>query len=201
MLPAPAPLARVLGADVRERTSAGELSARRVLYWLLVIAALSTLLRAVLVQLAHAPMVFNDELGYTKLAQSIGLDGRLAVLGNEGFSYSPLYPVLLAPIYTLGASAPVAYALVKILNALLISLAIFPLYKIARFALPRRDSLIVVGLSAVAPLMSFPAFTMSENLAYPLCLTALWAMLAAVQHPSAGRDVLPPSRRRRRASS
>jgi hypothetical protein len=142
------------------------------------------------VQLVHAPTVFNDELGYTKLALSLGSEGRLAVLGNEGFSYSPLYPVLLAPIYALGASVPTAYALVKIVNAVLISLAIFPIYKIARFALPRRDSLIVVGLAAVAPVMAFPAFTMSENLAYPLCLAALWALLAAVQRPSAGRDAL-----------
>jgi hypothetical protein len=190
LLSAPASRAQPFADGARDRSIAGDLSARRALVWLVAIAAVSALSRAALVQLVHAPTVFNDELGYAKLAQSIGLDGRLAVLGNEGLSYSPLYPAVLSPIFALEASVPTAYALVKVVNALLISLAVFPLYKIARFALGRRDSLIVVALSAVAPLMSFPAFTMSENLAYPLCLCALWAMLAAVREPSTVRDLL-----------
>jgi len=144
----------------------------------------------VLGAVVSAPTVFSDELGYTKLAQSIGLDGRLALFDREGFSYSPLYPGLLAPIYALGASAPTAYTAIKIVNALLISLSIFPLYKIARFALPRDHSVLVAGVAVFAPLMSYAAFTMSENLAFPLCLMALWAMLEAVRTPGPRRDAL-----------
>ena len=85
----------------------------------------------------------------------------------------PLYPALLSPIYALGASAPTAYTLIKLVNAILISLAIFPTYKIARFAVPRELSLLVAGLSIVAPLMFLSSFSMSENLAYPVCLARL----------------------------
>jgi hypothetical protein len=154
------------------------------------LAIVSVVLRLLLVALVEAPAVFNDELGYMKLAQSIGLDGRLALLGHEGLSYSPLYPALLAPFYALGASGPTVYALAHVTNAVLISLAVLPVYKIARFVLPRRESVLVAGLSVVAPLMSYASFTMSENLAYPLALAALWAMLAAVRAPSLRADAV-----------
>jgi hypothetical protein len=183
--------ARPADPDSGGRSLSRRLSSDRgVLVSLVVLAALSFALRVVLASLAHAPVVFRDELGYMKLAQSIGLDGRMALFGNEGFSYSPLYPALLSPIYALGASAPTAYALIKVVGAFTISLSVFPLYKIARFAMPRRDSILIAGVSILAPLMSFPAFTMSESLAYPLCLMALWAMLAAVREPSARKDAV-----------
>jgi hypothetical protein len=165
-----------------------EPSARTAFLCLLGMVVLSTLLRAALATRVHAPTVFSDELGYEKLAESIGRSGRLALFNNGGLSYSPLYPLLLSPIYALGASAPTAYSLIKIVNAILISLAIFPTYKIARFALPRRYSLMVAGLGVVAPLMVYPSFTMSENLSYPLCLAAIWALLETVRAPSIRAD-------------
>jgi hypothetical protein len=154
------------------------------------LALISALVRVVFVSRIHAPTVFNDELGYVKLAESLGRTGRLALLDNPGASYSPLYPLVLSPIYALGASAPTAYALIKIVNACLLSLAVIPTYKIARFVLPRRFSLLVAGLTIVAPLMTYTSFTMSENLAYPLCLVAIWAMLEAVCRPSVRSDAL-----------
>ena len=115
--------------------------------WLAGIALVSALIRIVLVSQVHGPWIFMDELGYQRLAQSIGQTGHLALFGKSGLSYSPLYPLVLSPIYALGASAPTAIRAIKIVNAVLISLAVFPSYKIARFVLPRRPSLLVAGLS------------------------------------------------------
>jgi hypothetical protein len=154
------------------------------------IAALSTALRIVLVMRVHAPTVFSDELGYNKLAQSIGESGKIALFNKQGLSYAPLYPALLSPIYALGASPHTAYDWMKIVNAVLISLSVFPTYKIARFALSRRPSLLVAVLAALTPLMTYSSFTMSENLAYPLCLVAIWAMLVAVRAPRPRNDAL-----------
>jgi hypothetical protein len=165
-------------------------SGRALVLSLVAIAAFSTLVRVLLGTAAHAPTVFMDEMGYTKLAQSIGLDGRMALFNEEGFSYSPLYPALLAPIYALGASGATAYTLIKVVNAFLISLSVFPLYRIARFVLPPNRSLLVAAVSVFAPLMSYPSFTMSENLAYPIALVAIWAMLAAVRTPGVRADAL-----------
>jgi hypothetical protein len=153
-----------------------------VALWLLAIAALSIVLRILLLAEVHGPWVFMDELYYQKLAQSIG-NGHLALFDNHGLSVPPLYAAVLAPIYALGASAPAAYELIKIVNAVLMSLSIIPIYKIARFILPRSGSLVVAGLSALAPLMYYSALAMSENVAYPLFLVAVWVMLLTVRSP------------------
>jgi hypothetical protein len=181
----------VAAADRRYRgLIASDLSSGAVLVWLIVLAAASTALRAAMSTRVQTGIVFPDELGYTKLAQSIGLNGRFGLFDEPGMSFSPLYPILLSPIYALGASAPTAYALIKLVNALLISLAVFPTYKIARFVLPRRSALIVAAISAVAPLMTYASLTVSESLAYPLCLLALWALLETTQKPTVRGDAL-----------
>src|SRR5436305_1429797 len=46
------------------------------------------------------------------------------------------------------------------------------------------------ALSVLAPLMLYSGFEMSESLAYPLCLVALWTMLRAVRRPSLRNDAL-----------
>ena len=174
---------------VAQRLLAGE-TARDVAWALITIACASILLRLVLATVAHAPVVFSDELGYEKLAQSIGQTGHLALFGDRGLSYSPLYPAFLAPIFAAGASAPTAYALIKVVNAVLMSMSIFPMYKIARFVLPVRSAIIAAALSAAAPLMFYASFSMSENLAYPVCLLTIWAMLATTRTPSIRNDAL-----------
>jgi len=161
-----------------------------VALWLIAIAVFSIALRIVLLSEVHGPWVFMDELGYQKLAQSLGQNGHLALFDKTGLSLSPLYSVVLAPIYALGASAPAAYAWIKIVNAVLMSLSVVPIYKIARFVLPRRSSLVAAALSALAPLMYYSALAMSENLAYPLFLASIWAMLVAVRSPSRRADAV-----------
>src|SRR5436190_2495295 len=111
-------------------------SGRNVVLFLIGIAALSAGFRMLLFAHISGPFVFKDELGYERLAYSIAKTGRLALLDKPGMSYSPLYSVLLAPIFALGASAPTAYHWIRLANAALISLAIFPIYKIARFVRP-----------------------------------------------------------------
>jgi hypothetical protein len=167
-----------------------EVSSREAAIAVTVIAVFSVVLRIFIVRSVHAPTVFSDELGYEKLAQSIGTTGHLALFGKAGLSYPPLYPALLSPIFALGASAPTAYTVIKIVNALLISLAIFPTYKIARFVLSRRLSVLVAALTAAAPLMAYSSYSMSENLAYPVCLFAIWATLEAIRSPSVRSDAV-----------
>jgi hypothetical protein len=173
--------------DRLERVARDRLS---VALWLIAIAVLSVALRIVLLAEVHGPWVFSDELYYQKLAQSIGRAGHLGLFNKHGLSVPPLYSVVLAPIYALGASGSAAYEWIKIVNAILMSLSVIPIYKIARFVLPRRSSLVVAALSALAPLMYYTALAMSENLAYPLFLASVWAMLVAVRSPSRRADAV-----------
>ena len=61
-----------------------EPSARTATRCLVGLFVLSVVVRSVLVSLVFAPTVFSDELGYTKLAQSIGETGRMALYNNPG---------------------------------------------------------------------------------------------------------------------
>jgi len=163
---------------------------RRAALWLTALFLVSFALRALLTTEVKSPFIFLDELVYPRLAVGIGHSARLSLFGATGLTYPPLYPLALAPIYALHASGTTAYTWIKIFNALLMSLALFPIYKIGRFVLPRRHALIVAGLAALAPLMYYTTLAMSENLAYPLCMFSLWAMLAAIQAPSVRRDAV-----------
>jgi hypothetical protein len=154
------------------------------------LATLSAVLRALLVGQVHGPFVFMDELGYERMAQSFAHTGHFSLFGKTGLAYSPLYPIVLSPIYALTDSMQTAYEWAKVENAVLLSLSVFPIYAIARSVLPRGRSLGVAALSVIAPLMLYSGFEMSENLAYPLCLLAFWAMLRAVRQPGMVNDAV-----------
>jgi hypothetical protein len=154
------------------------------------LAVIAAALHAFLVGRVQGPFVFMDELGYERMAQSFAHTGHFSLFGKGGLAYSPLYPVLLSPIYALTSSMHTAYEWAKVENAVLLSLSVFPVYGIARFVLPRGRSVAVAALSLLAPLMLYSGFEMSESLAYPLCLLAMWTMLRAVRRPSVQNDAL-----------
>jgi hypothetical protein len=161
-----------------------------VLLWLAAIFAVSAALRILLASEIRGPFIFLDELAYARMAQSLAQNGHLALFDKAGVSYAPLYAVVLTPIYALHASAPAAYHWIKVVNAVLMSLSVFPIYGIARYVLPRRLALLAAALLALAPLMYYTTLAMSENLAYPLFLAAVWALLATVRTPSARADAV-----------
>jgi hypothetical protein len=154
------------------------------------LAAASALLRVVIAGRITGVWIRLDELGYEEMARSFAHTGHFSVLGKSGLAYSPLYPVVLSPIYALTSSMHTAYEWAKVENAVLISLSVFPIYGIARSLLSRGRSVGVAAISLVAPLMLYSGFEMSESLAYPLCLVAIWTMLRAVRRPSVGNDAL-----------
>jgi hypothetical protein len=155
---------------------------------LVLLATASALLRSVFVGWVAGPKVFMDELGYERMAQSFADTGHFALFGKGGLAYSPLYPVVLSPIYRVTSSAQTAYDWAKVLNGILVSLSVFPVYAIARFVLPRGRAVGVAGVSLLAPLMLYTSFEMSESLAYPLFLVAIWTMLRAIRRPGAIND-------------
>lgn len=154
------------------------------------LAIVSTALRAILVGYVHGPKVFLDELGYEQMARSFAHTGHFSLFGKTGLAYSPLYPIVLSPIYALTSSLHTAYEWAKVENALLISLSVFPIYAVARFVLRRERALAAAALSLLAPLMLYSGFEMSESLAYPLCLVAIWTMLRAVRRPGVANDAI-----------
>src|SRR5919201_836903 len=75
--------------------------------------------------------VFNDELLYAKLSQAIAAGHGLAIRGEHYAFPSPVGPLLQSPAWLLGSMTD-GYAAATILNALLLSAAVFPAYWLAR---------------------------------------------------------------------
>jgi hypothetical protein len=138
----------------------------------------------------HGPWVFDDEIGYRALARSFGTTGHLALFGKGGLTYSPLYPVILSPLYRFHLSGTEAYQWTKVVNALLMVSSLFPIYKISRFVLAPPRAVIATALSALAPLMLYSSLEMSENLAFPVAMFSLWAILVAIRTPSWQHDAI-----------
>jgi hypothetical protein len=175
---------------VLERASRGPTSALGAALCLTGIAAIAVAVYVGIVARQPGPFIFFDELAYERMADSFAHTGRIALLGKVGLTYSPLYSVVISPIYALTSSAVVAYEWVKRANVVMMASSVFPIYGIARFLLSRRLALAVTALAMFAPPMLYAALIMSENIAYPLFLVAIWAMLRAVRQPRATNDVV-----------
>jgi hypothetical protein len=132
----------------------------------------------------HAtPTVFNDELLYAKLSQSIAAGHGLAIRGEHFFFPAPLAPLVQSPAWLLG-SMPDAYATAKLLNAAIMSAAVFPAYWLARQIVRPSYALFTAAAAVGTPAMVYHGYLMSEALAYPVFLCAVAVLVRAVEKPT-----------------
>jgi hypothetical protein len=132
----------------------------------------------------HAtPTVFNDELLYAKLSQSIAAGHGLAIRGEHFFFPAPLAPLVQSPAWLLGSMTD-AYAAAKLLNAAVMSAAVFPTYWLARRLVRPSFALLTAAAAVATPAMVYHGYLMSEALAYPVLLTAVALIVRGVEKPS-----------------
>jgi hypothetical protein len=132
----------------------------------------------------HAtPTVFNDELLYAKLSQSIAAGHGLAIRGEHFFFPAPLAPLVQSPAWLLGSMTD-AYATAKLLNAAIMSAAVFPAYWLARQIVRPSYALLTAAAAVATPAMVYHGYLMSEALAYPVFLCAVAVLARAVATPS-----------------
>jgi hypothetical protein len=129
--------------------------------------------------------VFNDELLYAKLSQSIAAGHGLAIRGEPFFFPAPLASLVQAPAW-LFSSMPDAYAAAKFLNALVMSAAVFPAYWLARQIVRPSFALLTAAAAVSTPAMFYHGYLMSEALAYPVFLLTVAVLARAL----AGRSSL-----------
>jgi hypothetical protein len=169
-----------------ERHSSAVVGAALVALWLLV----GTVLAVWFSGRIRDWSVMTDELLYAKLATSLA-DGSLRprVHGAPIAVYNQLYPLLLAPLFgTL--SPPDAFRVAHVLNAFVMSSAVFPAYLLARQVAGRWWSFAVAALSILVPWMIVTGFLMTEVVAYPAFLWALLGLQLAIADPSPRRDLV-----------
>ncbi len=136
-----------------------------------------------------APFIMVDELIYSELARSLAAGDGLEVRGDP-YLVSLIYPLLLAPVYAVFDALPDAYAAVKALNAIVMSLAAIPAYLLARRVLPVWPSLLAALLAVALPSMVYTGTVMTENVFYPAFLLVAWALVRMLERPTMASQLL-----------
>jgi hypothetical protein len=138
----------------------------------------------------HAtPSVFNDELLYSKLSQSLAAGHGLTLRGEHFFFPAPLAPLVQAPAWLLGSMTD-AYAAAKLLNAAVMSAAVFPAYWLARRFVRPSFALLTTAAAVATPAMVYHGYLMSEALAYPIFLCTVAVIVRGVDKPSVAVPVM-----------
>ena len=157
--------------------------------WLAGIVICSFALRAWLAREMLGPFIMVDELIYSELARSFAAGDGFQVRDVPASGFSLVYPILISPAYRVFDSLPEAYAAVKTLNALVMSLAAVPAYLLARRLLTVPFSLAAAVLAVALPSLVYTGTVMTENVFYPLFLTGALVFVLVLERPTWRRQV------------
>jgi hypothetical protein len=152
--------------------------------WLTAIVVASAVLRALLARQLVAPFIMVDELIWSELARGIADAGEPLLRDQPNPGYSVVYPLLISPAYLLFDSLPTAYAAVKTMNALLMSLAAIPGFFVARRVVGRSYALLAAVLTVAVPSLAYTGTVMTENAFYPLFLVVILVLLVSLERPT-----------------
>ncbi|HUG65658.1 MAG TPA: glycosyltransferase family 39 protein [Gaiellaceae bacterium] len=152
--------------------------------WLAAIVVGSTVVRAILARDLVAPFIFVDELIWSEIARGIADAGEPLLRDEPNPGYSIVYPLLISPVYALVESLPDAYAGVKAVNALLMSLAAVPAYFLARRVVRDRLALLAALMAVAIPSMAYTGTVMTENAFYPLFLIVTLVLVVVLERPT-----------------
>ena len=146
---------------------------------LIVIYGIFVVFRLILRQYASPnPYIVPDEMLYYNLSRSLYLGQGLELHGQPVTFISLLYSLLLAPLYGMSAGNNL-FGAAQIINILLMNLAVFPMYPLARrLGCKERTAVGICILSLLLPDLFMSGRYMTESLIYPLFL---WTLLACIR--------------------
>jgi hypothetical protein len=152
--------------------------------WLLAgLIVLSALLRYVAGRGIDGLWIMPDESIYASLGRSLYESGRLAILDGPLAAYSLVYPAIVGlPLALAGPED--GYAILKVIQPLLMSLVAVPVYLWGRALMPRGWALLAAALSLAVPSLLYSGLLMSHVAAYPITVLALWASARALTRPT-----------------
>jgi hypothetical protein len=158
--------------------------------WLTALIVTSFAVRAWLGRGLVAPFIMVDELIYSELSRSFVADGDFLVRGTPARGYSVVYPVLISPAYALFDRLTDAYAAVKVINALVMSLAAVPAFLLARRVVGVGLSLLAAALALAVPSLAYTGTVMTENAFYPVFLGTVFSFVLALERPTLLRQAV-----------
>src|SRR6266511_4182122 len=132
---------------------------------------------------AHAtPWLFGDELELSQLSRAIAATGHAARRG-EPHSFDTLWTYVMAPAWRIH-DVHTAYATVKYMAVMIMTLTAFPAYALARLIVGRYAALFVAAASCVIPALAYSSMIVEEPLAYPYSTLCLFLILRTLVRPS-----------------
>lgn len=148
-------------------------------------AVMTIYLAAVLIRFSMyivMPYWSGDEYVYKSIAAGIWHFGHHGFLTYSMISHSVelpnlLYPYLISPAFALGENF---YIGVRLINAIVINMAIFPSYLIARKYLAQTSALAAASLCIAIPFINIGAFAVTEVLFFPLFLLSVWIAIESI---------------------
>ncbi|HST13950.1 MAG TPA: glycosyltransferase family 39 protein [Gaiellaceae bacterium] len=143
------------------------------------LVAVSTLVHWLTGRRVAGLWIMPDEAIYGVRALGLWQHGSLPLFGSSGAGYSALYPVFAGGPLSIGSQAT-GYAILKVVQALVMSLAAWPVYAYTRRLVPEGYALLAAALTLACPLVLFSGFVMTEVLYYPLAAAALLASARAI---------------------
>ncbi|MHB1331615.1 MAG: glycosyltransferase family 39 protein [Sulfuriferula sp.] len=128
------------------------------------------------------PYWSGDEYVYKSIAAGIwhfGHYGKLtdSMIGNSVEMPNLLYPYLISPAFILKGNF---YFGVRLINAIVINMAIFPCYLLARKYLNQTPALIAAIFAIAIPFVNLGAFAVTEVLFFPLFLLSVWIAVESI---------------------
>lgn len=144
---------------------------------------------AALALVQSSPWIFPDELIYAELAKGIAEHGTPSIRGSASWEYGPAYPFLISPAWLMDDGSA-SYVVVRLVNALVMALAVPLAYLVARRFVTARGALVVAAVTALMPSMLYVGTILTEVLLLPSFLLAVLAMCAALERPSFRNQML-----------
>jgi hypothetical protein len=143
------------------------------------LVALSTLTHWLAGRRLDGLWILPDEGVYATRATDLWRHGSLPLLHGQGSGYGVLYPLIAGLPLSLGSVAH-GYAALKLVQALVMSLAAVPVFVFGRRLMPAGYALVAATLTVASPLLLYSGLVMTEVLFYPLAAAALLAVASAV---------------------
>jgi hypothetical protein len=124
-----------------------------------------------------------DELIWSEVARGIADEGEPLLRDEPDPGYSLVYPLLISPVYALTDGLVDAYAGVKTVNALVMSLAAVPAFFLARRVVRDGLALLAALMTVAIPSLAYTGTVMTENAFYPLFVLVALVLVVALERP------------------
>ena len=135
------------------------------------------------------PWIMIDELVYSEFAKSFATTGHYFLRGQPAAAWSYLYPGVISPAWWAN-SMSTTYGIAKAINAVVMALAVIPVYVWASRLTSRRYALVAAALLLLIPSYYYTAMLMTENVFLTTFALASLAVGLALERPTILRQLL-----------